>query len=88
MGFRYTWHNFPGGTDCYKSALMHARMLARQYHVPILLLYRGKQSGPPRNKSADMRKVSHYVKVDGSSNFAMTPDGFYQEPNGAKGLTW
>jgi len=88
MAWRYSWHNFPGGTDCYKTAVMHARMLAQRHSIPILLLYHGEQSGLPRNKTADMRKVSHYVRVNGNSNFAMTPDKFYQEPNGAKGLTW
>jgi hypothetical protein len=88
MGWTYTWHNNPGGTNCYKSAVMHARMLAERHKVPILLLYHGKKSGHPRNKTADPRRVSQYIKVNGDSDFAMTPDGFYQEPMGAKGLTW
>jgi hypothetical protein len=88
MAWRYTWRNFDGGTDCYKSAVMHARMLAQKKGIPILIVYNGKQSGRPRNMTADPRKVSHYVLPNGDSDFAKTPDGFYVEPMGCKGLTW
>lgn len=88
MAWTYSFHNQQGGTNCYKAAVQHARMLARKLNIAILVLFHGKQTGLPRNKTADPRRVSFYVRPNGDFNFAKTPDDCYIEPMGAKNITW
>lgn len=76
-------------TNCYHHAVQHARMLAAKQSKAILVLYTGPKRGQgPRNKTADMRRVSFYITKDGRQDFAESPDGFFIEPDGAKGHTW
>jgi len=87
----YTWHNQPGGTNCYQGALNHARALAARMGKAILVIYHGQQTKHPRNKTADMRRVSFFVKPDGDLNFAKINEGNFEwfvEPEGTRGITW
>jgi hypothetical protein len=86
--YTYTLHHHGYATNCYHSAVQFARRVAQQKKKAILVLYHGRQTGHPRNKTADMRKVSFFVRPDGSYDFAKTGDGFFVEPMGAKGITW
>ena len=44
--------------------------------------------GTGRNKTADMRQVSFYITKDGRKDLATDAEGFFIEPQGAKGHTW
>ena len=86
--YTYSLHQHGYGTSCFSSIVQFARRVAEQQKKPILVLYHGRQSGQHRNKTADMRKVSFFVRADGSYDYAKTGDGFFMEPMGAKGITW
>lgn len=91
MDHVYTWKGSPGGTNCYQGALNHARAVSHRSGKACLVIYHGKQTGQPRNKTADPRKVSFFVKPNGDLDFAKQCEGNFEwwvEPEGTKGITW